>query len=58
LVKNLRRRDVDISKKIIIVRRSKNESSHRILPLNASALRAMEKMIVRADALGFTEPDH
>jgi integrase len=57
-VKNLRRRDVDISKKIIIVRRSKNESSHRILPLNASALRAMEKMILRADALGFTEPDH
>jgi len=36
-VKDLRRRDVDLVKKLVHVRRSKNETSHRVIPLNASA---------------------
>ena len=37
-VKHLRRRDVDLVKKLVHVRRSKNESSHRVIPLNAPAI--------------------
>jgi integrase len=57
-VKHLRRRDVDLFKKILTVRRSKNESSHRVIPLNASAVRALSRMIERADQLGHTSPEH
>ncbi len=39
-VKHLRRCDVDLAKKLVYVRRSKNETSHRVIPLNASALTA------------------
>ncbi len=39
-VKHLRRRDVDAAKRLVRVRRSKNETSHRVIPLNASALKA------------------
>lgn len=41
-----------------MVRRSKRESSHRTIPLNAPALKAIARMVERLDALGFTEPDH
>jgi integrase len=54
----LRRKDVDLFKKIVTVRRSKIESSHRVIPLNAPALKALGRMVERADSLGFTEPDH
>jgi integrase len=57
-VKHLRRRDVDLFQKLVTVRRSKNEFSHRVIPLNAPALKALGHMIERADALGFTSPDH
>ena len=57
-VKHLRRKDVDLAKAIVVIRRSKNESSHRIIPLNASALKAFGRMIERLDQLGFTEPEH
>src|SRR5262245_36988198 len=57
-VKHLRRRDVDLVKKLIYVRRSKNETSHRVIPLNASAIEAIARMLERADLLGHTEPDH
>ena len=46
------------AKKLIYVRRSKNETSHRVIPLNASAITAIIRMIERADLLGHTEPDH
>ncbi len=36
-VKHLRRCDVDLVKRLVHVRRSKNETSHRVIPLNASA---------------------
>ena len=57
-VKHLRRRDVDLVKKLVYVRRSKNETSHRVIPLNASALEAIARMLERADLLGYIEPDH
>jgi hypothetical protein len=35
-----------------------NETSHRLLPLNAPAKTAVERMLARADALGHTNPTH
>jgi integrase len=57
-VKHVRRKDVDLEKRIVRIRTSKNETSKRIIPLNDSALEAVQRMITRADALGFTEADH
>jgi integrase len=57
-VKHLRRCDVDLVKKLLHVRRSKNESSHRVIPLNGSALNALARMFERADLLGHTAPEH
>src|SRR5688572_26160071 len=57
-VKHLRRCDVDLVKKLLHVRRSKNQTSHRVIPLNASALKALTRMFERADLLGHTEPEH
>jgi Phage integrase family len=57
-VKHLRRCDVDLVRKLLFVRRRKNESSHRAIPLNASAFNALARMFERADALGHTEPEH
>jgi Phage integrase family len=57
-VKHLRRCDVDLVKKLLHVRRSKNETSHRVIPLNTSALNALERMCERADMLGHVEPEH
>jgi hypothetical protein len=57
-VKHLRRCDVDLVRTLLFVRRSKNESSHRVIPLNASALHALARMFERADMLGHTEPEH
>jgi integrase len=57
-VKHLRRRDVDLVKKLLYVRRSKNETSHRVIPLNGSAVEAVARMLGRADLLGHTAPGH
>ena len=57
-VKHLRRADVDLFKKTLTVRRSKNQTSHRVIPLNGSALKALSRMVERADALGHTSEDH
>jgi len=57
-VKHLRRRDIDLVKKLVYIRRSENETSHRVIPLNASALTAIARMVERADLLGHSEPDH
>jgi integrase len=56
-VKHLRRCDVDLVKRLVHVRRSKNETSHRVIPLNASAIEAAARMFERADLLGHTEPE-
>jgi len=47
-VKHLRRMDVDLVKKLLHDRRSKNETSHRVIPLNASAVKAPALMLDRA----------
>jgi integrase len=57
-VKHLRRCDVDLVKRLVHVRRSKNETSHRVIPLNASAIEAAARMFERADLLGHTKPEH
>ncbi len=57
-VKHLRRCDVDLVKRLLHVLRSKNETSHRVIPLNASAIEAAARMFERADLLGHTEPEH
>jgi integrase len=57
-VKHVRRKDVDLEKRIVRIRTSKNETSKRIIPLNDSALEAVQLMVKRADALGFGEPEH
>jgi integrase len=51
-VKHIRRCDVDLVKRLLHVRRSKNETSHRVIPLNASAIEAVARMLERADLLG------
>ena len=55
-VKHLRRCNVDLVKSVLHVRRSKNESSHRVIPLNASALNALARMFERADMFDHTKP--
>jgi integrase len=57
-VKHLRRADVDLFAKTLTVRRSKNVTSHRVIPLNASAVRALSRMVERADQLGHHAPEH
>jgi integrase len=57
-VKHLRRCDVDLAKKLLYVRRSKNETGHRVIPLNAPAIKALPRMFERADLLGHAEPEH
>ena len=57
-VKHLRRRDVDLFTGTVTVVRSKNVTSHRIIPLNQAARKALGRMLERADGLGFTDPDH
>jgi integrase len=57
-VKHIRRCDVDLVKRLLHVRRSKNETSHRVIPLNAPAIEAVARMLERADLVGHTEPGH
>jgi integrase len=57
-VKHIRRCDVDLLKRRVHVRRSKNETSHRLIPLNASAIEAVARMLERADLLGHTNSEH
>lgn len=57
-IKHIRRKDVDLQSKALQIRKSKNEGSKRVLPLNDDALAAVKAMIERADQLGHTEPEH
>jgi integrase len=57
-VKHLEWRNVDLIEGVIRVTRSKNQSSHRVIPLNQSARKALAKMWARADMMGFTNPEH
>lgn len=57
-VKHLQWKNVDLIEGVIRVTRSKNQSSHRVIPLNQSARRALATMRLRAEILGFTHPEH
>ena len=57
-IKHLRRKDIDLEAKALHIRKSKNEGSKRVLPLNDDALSAVKRMIERADGLGHTKPEH
>lgn len=48
---------MDLVKRLVHVRGSKNETSHRVIPLNASAIGAAARMFEHADLLGHTEPE-
>ena len=43
-VKHMRRCDVDLVKRLLHVRRSTNETSHRVTPLNVPAVEAVARM--------------
>src|SRR5204862_3297068 len=57
-IKHIRRKDVDLEAKALHIRKSKNEGSKRVLPLNDDALAAVKRMLERADKLGHTKPEH
>ena len=57
-VKNLRWQDLDLFAGTVTVRRSKNLSSHRVIPLNKSAREAFMQMHARSSALGISNPEH
>ncbi len=57
-VKHLQWKNVDLIDGVIQVTRSKNQSSHRVIPLNQSAKRALATMRSRAEIMGFVHPEH
>jgi len=57
-IKHVRRKDVDLDAKALHIRKSKNEGSKRLLPLNDEALSAVKMMLERADRLGHADAEH
>jgi integrase len=57
-LKHLRWRDVDLFERVIVIRRSKTQAGHRIIPLNGDAVAALARLRQRAEALGSGEPEH
>ncbi|MEK7752930.1 MAG: site-specific integrase, partial [Acidobacteriota bacterium] len=57
-LKHLRWRDVDLFERVITIRRSKLESGHRTIPLNADATGALVRLRERAEVFAATGPDH
>jgi integrase len=57
-VKHLTWECVDLINRLVRVTRSKLESSHRVIPLNATARKALGTMRTRAEILGFVQPNH
>ena len=53
-----RLRPRDLGKKTLTVRRSRNLTSHRVIPLSRPALRALSRMVEHADQLGHKAEDH
>jgi integrase len=56
-VKHLKWQDVNLLDATVTVRRSKNVSSHRLIPLNQSARKAFSHMSERAKTLGVDQPE-
>ena len=57
-VKNLRRENVDLIGATVTIARSKNATSHRVIPLNQTARKAFARMLERGKSLGVTKPEH
>ena len=57
-LRNIRIGDIDLGAKTLSVRVGKNRFRVRILPLNQTAMWAVEQLLVRARILGATQPDH
>ena len=57
-MKHLRWQDVNLLDATVTVKRSKNVSSHRLIPLNQSARKAFSRMSERAKTLGVDRPEH
>ncbi len=57
-LKHLRWRDVDLFERVIAIRRSKLESSHRTIPLNGDAMAALARLRERAEAHEATAAEH
>lgn len=57
-VKNLRCQNVDLFEGIVTIRRSKNTTSYRVIPLNQPARAAFNRMLERARKLGMDAPEH
>ena len=57
-LKNLRWKDVDLFDRKISIRRSKRETGHRTIPLNAEATNALGRLLSRAESNGSMASDN
>jgi integrase len=57
-LKGLRLENVDLADRQITIRKSKNDTGKRNIPLNSAAVWAFARLLERAHALGSTEPQH
>jgi integrase len=57
-IKGLRWRDIDITTRVLHIRRSKTPAGWRSPTLNATCLHVLQELRESAAQLGFTEPDH
>jgi integrase len=57
-LRNLKLADVDLETRTMLVKVGKNRFRVRMIPLNRTALWAVEQLLARARQLGATNPDH
>src|SRR3954449_11412638 len=57
-LRNVRLSDIDLTGQTLTVRVGKNRFRARILPLNQTALWAVERLLERAKELGAVRPEH
>lgn len=57
-LRNLRLQDIQIEVKTLCVRVGKNKFRVRVIPLNRTAMWAVERLLDRAHKLGSTNPEH
>lgn len=57
-IKNLRWRDIDLFSRVATIRRSKNPTGHRTIPLNGDAMAALARLLDRAQAHRSNQPEH
>jgi integrase len=57
-LKHLRWQDIDLLERQMVVRRSKTEAGHRIIPLNTDAMAALSRLRKRSEAHNAAEPEH